>query len=166
MSALTFTVIQFAFLALLWIFVLVAVSVMRSDLFGSRVRREAAPARAPRQSAAPRQPRPQRQPKPSKPGRGTPATLVIVEGNLTGTKVPLGGQPITVGRASENQLVLDDDYVSGKHARFYAENGRWFVEDIGSTNGTHVGSHRITSPTPLNVGTSVRFGKTVVEVRK
>lgn len=163
MSALTFTVIQFAFLALLWVFVLIAVSVMRSDLFGSRVRREVAPARAPRRAAAPKQPR---QPKPNKPGRGTPSNLVIVEGNLTGTKVPLSGQHITVGRASENQLVLDDDYVSGKHARFYAEGGRWFVEDVGSTNGTHIGSHRITSPTPLNVGTSVRLGKTVVEVRK
>lgn len=160
MSALTLTVIQLAFLALLWIFVLVAVSVMRSDLFGSRVRREVAPARAPRQERAPKPPR---QPKP---GRGTPSTLVIVEGNLTGTKVPLTGPPIAVGRAAENQLVLDDDYVSGRHARFYADDGRWYVEDLGSTNGTLVGTNRITSPTPLNVGTTVRLGKTVVEVRR
>lgn len=164
MSALTLTVIQLAFLALLWIFVLIAVSVMRSDLFGMRVRREAAP--APRQARQARQPRPPKPPRQPKPGRGTPNTLVIVEGNLTGTKIPLGGQPIAVGRAAENQLVLDDDYVSGRHARFYADNGRWYVEDLGSTNGTHVGAHRITSPTPLNVGTSVRLGKTVVEVRK
>lgn len=164
MSALTRLVIQLGILALLWTFVLVAVAVMRSDLFGVRARRQPAPAQ-------PRVAAPQRQPKagPRAGGRaakGTPRSLVIVQGNLTGTQVPLDGPPISAGRNADNHLVLDDDYVSGRHARFFAEDGRWFVEDMGSTNGTHVGPNRITSPTPLSVGTSVRLGKTVVEVRK
>lgn len=163
MSALTLLIIQLGILAMLWIFVLLAVSVMRSDLFGVRVQREPAAGRAPRQ---PKEPKPPKQPRPAKPGRGTPTVLVVVEGNLTGTRVALNGPPISAGRSADNTLVLDDDYVSGRHARFFAEDGRWFVEDLGSTNGTHVGPNRITSPTPLSVGASVRLGKTVVEVHK
>lgn len=159
MSALTRLVIQLGILALLWIFVLVAVAVMRSDLFGVRSRREPAPRTV-------RQAKPQRPPKPSRAARSAPRSLVIVQGNLTGTQVPLTGPPISAGRNPENHLVLDDDYVSGRHARFFAEDGRWFVEDLGSTNGTHVGANRITSPTALAVGTDVRLGKTVVEVRR
>jgi len=165
MSALTLLVIQLAILALLWIFVLVAVSVMRSDLFGVRVRREATTARS-RQAREPKPPKAPKPPKPGRTGRSNPSTLVVVEGNLTGTKLPLSGAPISAGRNADNSLVLDDDYVSGRHARFFAEDGRWYVEDLGSTNGTHVGANRITSPTPLTVGASVRLGKTVVEVRR
>ncbi len=157
MSALTLLVIHLGILALLWIFVLVAVSVMRSDLFGVRVPREAV-ARAPRQAREPRAAKPPRLPKQGRPGRGTPTTLMVVEGNLAGTKLGLGGPPITAGRNVANTLVLEDDYVSGRHARFF--------EDLGSTNGTLVGESRITIPTALAVGASVRMGKTVIEVRK
>jgi len=165
MSALTLLVIQLGILAMLWIFVLVAVSVMRSDLFGVRVPRESV-ARAPRQAREPRAAKPPRPAKQGRAGRGTPTTLMVVEGNLAGTKLGLDGPPITAGRHEANTLVLEDDYVSGRHARFFAEDGRWFVEDLGSTNGTLVGEGRITIPTALAVGARVRMGKTVIEVRK
>ena len=42
----------------------------------------------------------------------------------------------------------------------------WFVEDLGSTNGTYVGTARITQPTTLTLGTQVRIGKTILELRK
>ena len=167
MSELTLRLVQLGLLAVLWIFVLVAVSVMRSDLFGVKQRR-AAPAAAPksRQANAPRPPKPVKPAKQGKPGRGTPKNLAILEGPLAGQTIPLGGEPLVVGRAADNSVVLQDDYVSSQHARFFAQDGRWYVEDLGSTNGTQVGGNRITNQVPLHVGTTVRLGKTLLEVRK
>ena len=45
-----------------------------------------------------------------------------------------------IGRAPECTLVLDDDYASGRHARLFPQDGEWFVEDLGSTNGTFLGA--------------------------
>jgi len=167
-SELTLKLIQLGFLAVLWVFVLVAVSVMRSDLFGVKQRRAAAAAvpRPARQPNQPRPPKPIKPARPSKPGRGTPHALAVLEGPLAGQTIPLGGEPLVVGRAPDNAVVLQDDYVSSRHARFFAQDGRWYVEDLGSTNGTQVGGNRITNQVPLHVGTTVRLGKTLLEVRK
>ena len=167
MSELTLRLVQLGLLAVLWIFVLVAVSVMRSDLFGVKQRRPA-PAAAPKAVRQPNAPRPAK-PKPAKqgrPGRGTPGNLAILEGPLAGQTIPLGAEPLVVGRAPDNAVVLQDDYVSSRHARFFAQDGRWYVEDLGSTNGTQVGGNRIANQVPLHVGTTVRLGKTLLEVRK
>ena len=164
MSELTLTIIRLGFLAVLWMFVLTAVSVMRSDLFGRRVTSKAAP-RRPEPSA----PRRQRQEKPAKPAkgkRGVPGTLVVTQGALSGTTVRLGDQPVTLGRSQDSTIVLDDDYVSGRHARFYPRDGQWVVEDMGSTNGTYIDRTKVTEPTPVKIGMPVRIGKTVVELRK
>jgi hypothetical protein len=167
-SELTLRLVQIGLLALLWIFVLVAVSVIRSDLFGVKQRRPAAAAAAKpaRQPNQPRPPKPIKPPKPGKPGRGVPKSLAILEGPLAGHSIPLGGEPLIIGRAPDNSVVLQDDYVSSRHARFFAQDGRWYVEDLGSTNGTQVGGNRISNQVPLHVGTTVRLGKTVLEVRK
>ena len=61
-------------------------------------------------------------------------------------------------------LVLDDD-ASGRHARIFEQEGRWLVEDLGSTNGTFVDNRRITAP-PLELGTTLRIGRTVVELAR
>ncbi len=167
MSELTLKLVQLGFLAVLWIFVLVAVSVMRSDLFGVKQRRAAvASATKARQANQPRPPKPVKPTKPGKPGRGTPRTLAVLEGPLAGQTIALGGEPLVVGRAADNSVVLQDDYVSSRHARFFAQDGRWYVEDLGSTNGTQVGGNRISNQVALQVGTTVRLGKTLLEVRK
>ena len=164
MSELTLTIIKLGFLAVLWLFVLTAVSVMRSDLFGRRAaqrstnRRPATPPPAPARA--------ERAPKAAKGKRGVPSTLVVTQGALSGTTVRLGDSPVTLGRSQDSTIVLDDDYVSSRHARFFSQDGRWYVEDLGSTNGTQVGGHRITNAVPLYVGTTVKLGKTVLEVRK
>ena len=160
MSELTLTIIRLGFLAVLWLFVLTAVSVMRSDLFGRRVAaRPAAPKRAPA-------PRPARAPKPAKAKRGVPSALVVTQGALSGTTVRLSDAPVTLGRAQDSTIVLDDDYVSSRHARFYPRDGQWLVEDMGSTNGTYIDRAKVTGPTPVRIGVPVRIGKTVVELRK
>ncbi|ANH92459.1 MULTISPECIES: FHA domain-containing protein [unclassified Streptomyces] len=174
MSELTLTVMRLGFLAVLWLFVIVAVQVIRSDLFGTRVtqrgsRREAARPQqtgrqAARQQAAPPQQRGQQG---GGRRRNAPAKLVVTEGTLTGTTVALQGQTITLGRAHDSTIVLDDDYASSRHARIYPDqNGQWIVEDLGSTNGTYLDRSRLTTPTPIPLGAPIRIGKTVIELRK
>jgi hypothetical protein len=159
MSELTLTLIKLGFLAVLWLFVLSAVSVIRSDVFGAK-----APA-APKQQARPKKERREKE-KPRKPSRGVPTKLQVVSGPNAGQSVPLGDQPILLGRGTDASIRLDDDYVSTRHARFATNGEQWFVEDVGSTNGTYLGSQRITSPVPVGLGIQVRLGKTIVELRK
>ena len=73
---------------------------------------------------------------------------------------------INLGRAADSTLLLDDDYASGRHARVFYDDKSWFVEDLGSTNGTHVNGERITAPTQLQAGTQLRIGTTVLELRR
>ena len=52
------------------------------------------------------------------------------------------------------------------HDRIAASGDQWFVEDLGSTNGTYIGTVRITQPTIITLGTQLRIGKTILELRK
>jgi pSer/pThr/pTyr-binding forkhead associated (FHA) protein len=157
MSELTLFLIKISYLAILWIFVLSAISVIRSDMFGARVpqggTREAAPAKA------------RRQPKP-RTRKGSPTHVLVVDGANKGERAELAEAPILIGRGSDAAIRLDDDYVSTRHARIASSGDTWFVEDLGSTNGTYIGSARITQPTTLTLGTQVRIGKTLLELRK
>jgi pSer/pThr/pTyr-binding forkhead associated (FHA) protein len=173
MSELTLTVMRLGFLAVLWLFVIVAVQVIRSDLFGTRVTQRGARRGADqtRQPAGRQQPPQQRGQTGGRGGgrqrRGAPTKLVVSEGTLTGTTVALQGQTITLGRAHDSTIVLDDDYASSRHARIYPDrDGQWIVEDLGSTNGTYLDRTRLTTPTPIPLGAPIRIGKTVIELRK
>ncbi len=155
MPELTLTLIKIGFLALLWMFVLSSVSVIKSDLFGERVDTKRAAA-----------PRPVKPSKPAKKRRGMPTQLVISEGSNAGITVPLEGAPILLGRGADATVRLDDDYVSTRHARFVRNGDDWYIEDLGSTNGTYIGSQRITTPVVVAVGVQVRVGKTIAELKK
>lgn len=73
----------------------------------------------------------------------------------------------TVGRSPGCSISTGYDiYSSTVHARFYTENGRLYVEDLGSTNGTFVNSERITKPVKLGRGDMVQVGATVFEVSR
>ena len=163
MSELTLTVMRLGFLAVLWLFVIVAVQVIRTDLFGTRVTQRAARSDRP-------VPRQAQQPGGRSAGRqrrGAPTKLVVTQGSLAGTTVALQGQTITLGRAHDSTIVLDDDYASSRHARIYPDrDGQWIVEDLRSTNGTYLDRMRLTTPTPIPLGTPIRIGKTVIELRK
>ena len=159
MNALTLTLIRVAFLAVLWLFVIAAIGVVRTDLFGTA----AAKVRRPRNQAPPR---PTAPPRPHRPCRGTPRFLVVTEGALTGVSIDLTDQQITLGRANDATLVLNDDYASTHHARIFPQDGQWIVEDLGSTNGTYLDRQKVTRPTPVPVGVPIRIGKTVLELRR
>lgn len=158
MSELTLFLIRVAYLAILWIFVLSAISVIRSDMFGARVPEAART--DDRRGRAPKAPKP-----PSK-RRGAPTHVVVTEGSNVGERAELAAAPILIGRGADAAIRLDDDYVSTRHARIAASGDQWFVEDLGSTNGTYVGTVRITQPTTITLGTQVRIGKTILELRK
>ncbi|CAM3991708.1 antibiotic biosynthesis regulator FhaB [Nocardiopsis rhodophaea] len=155
MSELTLMLIKILFLGVLWLFVIMAVGVIRTDLFGPSKSKEKRPKKSP-----------QRKPSLPRGRRNEPRALVVTKGPLTGTTLNLTSQPITIGRAGDSTLVINDDYTSGRHARIFTENGRWFVEDLNSTNGTFVGQERLTRPQPITVGQPIRIGKTVLELRK
>ena len=162
MSELTLTVLRLGFLVLLWTFVLTLAGVMRADLFGPRVARQKV-SKASARAAAVKQPKPQK----SKAGRrGQARTLTVVEGSLSGTSITLGTAPITIGRSADCTVVIDDDYASNHHARISPHEGDWVIEDLGSTNGTYVQRTRVTAPLRVPIGTPIRIGKTVLELRK
>ncbi|MDU0969236.1 MAG: FHA domain-containing protein [Actinomycetaceae bacterium] len=159
-SEFLYVLIRFGYLALLWIFVLAAILVLRRDVFGQAVGgRRRARARA---SAARKQKKGR--------SRGTivlePHALSVTGGPQAGASLPLGSSAIRVGRSNACNLVLDDSYASSQHARFYKSDGDWYVEDLGSTNGTFVEGERLTSPRRLSVGTEVRIGQTIMELSR
>jgi hypothetical protein len=158
MSELTLFLIRFAYLAILWIFVLSAISVIRSDMFGARVPEAARGAAGPAPKA--------RRGRATSKRRGTPTHLLVVEGENTGARAELADAPLLIGRGNDAAIKLDDDYVSTRHARVALSGDQWFVEDLGSTNGTYVGNVRITQPTTIGLGVQVRIGKTILELRK
>jgi pSer/pThr/pTyr-binding forkhead associated (FHA) protein len=166
MNALTLTLIRVAFLAVLWLFVIAAIGVVRTDLFGTtaaKMRRTRSGGRMPQQ---PMPQRPPRQPAKSGRGGGAPRLLVVTEGPLTGVTIDLADQQITIGRANDATIVLNDDYASSRHARIFPQDGQWILEDLGSTNGTYLDRQKVTRPVPMPPGVPVRIGKTVLELRR
>ena len=161
MSPLVFTLLRFAFLALLWIFVLFLVSTLRRDVHGTQVRdrrtSRASVAVAPPSASAPIAPQ-RTHPQPRQ------LMLAVTGGPLAGTTLPLGSAPIIVGRSPDNALVLDDSFSSSRHARIYPQEGYWWIEDLDSTNGTYVQGAKISTPTRIQPGDHVVVGKTPLEL--
>ncbi len=160
MPALILQLTRVGFLILLWLFVLAAIRVVRSDL------RTAADLRTDSPSArSQRSRRESRRPLAPASGSLVPSILVVTAGALAGTRLRLGTGPILIGRAEDSTLVLDDDYASTRHARIVTQGSGYAVEDLGSTNGTYLDRTRITAPTPVPVGVPIRIGRTVLELR-
>ncbi len=158
MSELTVTVLRFGFLLLLWVMIFSVVGAMRRDLVIGRKTRVGTPtARQARKHPELVDEQP--------PARAQAHRLVVTEGPLAGHTLELAGTPILLGRAQEATLVLEDDYASGRHARLFPQGSRWFIEDLGSTNGTYLGDQQLTRALPVELGVPVRIGKTVIELR-
>ena len=153
MSDLTFTIARFGFLALLWFFIFLIVRALRRDTVEASA------------SAPPR--RRDREPSPAAPqGRRRGATrLIITEGPLAGSMVPLTPTSITIGRDQNCTLVLNDSYASSHHARVFPKDGAWWLEDLNSTNGTTLAGRAVHGAVELPVGVPVRIGQTTLELR-
>jgi hypothetical protein len=148
-------VLKFAFLVLLYFFVYRAIRAVATDLGGSRAR---ARAEAPAAPAAREAKRASRRGKP-------PRKLQIVDHDGVKAGTMKLQDPIQVGRADACQVRLDDTYISQFHARIYPRDGMWYVEDLGSTNGTYLNQRKLTGPSEVHAGDVVRLGKTTLELK-
>jgi pSer/pThr/pTyr-binding forkhead associated (FHA) protein len=151
MADLIVTLLKVAFLAVLWLFVLLVANVIRTDLFRT------APA-GPRDKRGASAPAPS--PEPRKRGKNELKILAIDTGPQAGTRLALVDE-FRIGRSSACALILDDDYVSGDHASLArTAKGDWVVTDLGSTNGTFVNEVRVVTPTVVTAADSLRIGRT------
>jgi hypothetical protein len=154
MSPFILSVLKYALLVLLYFFVIRAIRSVVADVSGrrGRARSEPRPAAAPSRT-------------PSR-GKRPPSSIVVhgADGERPST-IRLDG-PVDVGRAPSCALTVDDTYVSQHHARFFARDGGWYLEDMGSTNGTYLNDQRVTQPAEVHAGDVVRLGKTVLELRR
>ena len=180
MSELTLLLLRIGFLVLLWAFVFAVVYSLRADLFGVKVRRM--PDAAAAAAAVPGVPAPSVASSVTAPvasaasvpaakpgGPATTATasrIVITSGPKTGLELPLGNEPLTIGRSSESGLVVRDDYTSSHHARLVLWGDQWMIQDLDSTNGTWHDGARVTAPVPVNLGAPIKVGATTFELRK
>lgn len=177
MSELTLLLLRIAFLVLLWAFVFAVVYSLRADLFGVKVRRMPEPAAAaPAATASAGSASSATAPVSSRPAApasaGGPATtdavsrIVITSGPKAGLELPLGNEPLTIGRSSESGLVIRDDYTSSHHARLVLWGDQWMIQDLDSTNGTWHDGVRVTAPVPVKIGAPIKVGATTFELRK
>jgi pSer/pThr/pTyr-binding forkhead associated (FHA) protein len=151
------TILKFLMVALVYLFFARVLRAVWAEM--------AAPARV---ATAPATSAPRAQPKPAAPrgGGGRPVRLKVVEPpESRGQQYDLTDE-LTVGRADGCRIRLNDSYTSQLHARLFARDGQYFVEDLGSTNGTFVNNSRISSATTLRRGDRLKIGKTVMEATK
>ena len=144
------TVLKVSLLAMLYFFIYRAVRAIAVDIYGRRERRGRGGART----------------RPIRRVKATPTRIVVLdeEGGRSGTHRLT--DTLQIGRDASCDITLSDTYASQQHARISNRNGSWVIEDLGSTNGTYLNQRKVTVPTALAPGDSIRIGKTLLEVRK
>jgi hypothetical protein len=168
MSDLALYIVRIAFLVVLWIFIFSIISVIRADLFGQKVVSRVTRANAPTKVSSPvlpTAPAPIVSNLPSEAGGVTASKLEITQGDRKGTSIRLDRREITIGRAENSDLVINDEYASTHHAKLVLINNDWMLQDLNSTNGTFVDGNRVGTPIVVKIGTPIRIGKTAFELR-
>lgn len=133
-------VLRIIVLALLWIFILAIVRVLRRDA-------QALAGPAPTLKGA------------------APRLLTIVDGPLTGSNMDISRlQELTLGRSQNADFVVNDDFASGRHARLFRRGADWFLEDLASRNGTFLAGMRIEQPEPVRLGSDIKIGQTTLRL--
>jgi diguanylate cyclase (GGDEF)-like protein len=101
------------------------------------------------------------------PDQGTGNDCVVViyaaEQGLLGKRYVLDKAPIRIGRGGDNQIVLEGDSVSRRHAHFDRRAGNWCIVDDGSTNGTFLNEEQVKGSAELNNGDRVKVGPTILK---
>ena len=174
MSELTLLVLRIGFLILLWAFVFSIVYALRSDLFGTKVRRMPTAANSTAGASAAAFASPARIPPtaPTAPAAaagspGEPARrLVITSGAKEGLELALDDDQLTIGRSGDSGLVIRDDYTSTHHARLMLWDGTWMIQDLDSTNGTLLKGKKVGAPTVVPLNTAISIGTTTFELRR
>lgn len=81
----------------------------------------------------------------------------------SGSVIPIDGV-ITLGRKETNTIILDDQYVSGNHAKIYERNGQYILEDLNSTNGTFVNKEPIKGKRYVEIGDQIKIGSLLFKI--
>lgn len=161
MSELALFLVRTGFLVLLWVFVFAIISVIRADLFGqkvvSKVAQAAMPAVLSSTTIASSEP--------TKQSDKLASRLVVTAGDRSGTEIALSGRQLTIGRAGDSDLIVDDEYASTHHAKLVFINGDWMIQDLDSTNGTYLDGEKVGTPMVVPLNTQVRVGQTTFELR-
>lgn len=89
------------------------------------------------------------------------ATLRAERGPLAPQRIIVHHSPFTIGRSTNNDLVLSEARVSRQHARLEWWQGRWFLHDLNSANGIFLNRQRLTTPQPLHSGDLIGIGESV-----
>jgi two-component system, cell cycle response regulator len=92
---------------------------------------------------------------------GSESCLVAIHGPQLGKKYILDEEEFTIGRDVKNNIVVDLDNVSRRHAKIVTRTGRSFVVDLGSTNGTYLNDEEVLEETPLRSGDLVKVGGSI-----
>lgn len=87
--------------------------------------------------------------------------ITIITGGRAGDKLVVDSDLVLIGRASDCDLIIDDEYSSNYHARLSRNGDQWFLEDLGSTNGTFIENSRVHSSTTVQTRDPIRIGKTI-----
>jgi hypothetical protein len=159
-SELALFLVRTGFLVLLWIFVFSIISVIRADLFGQKVASKVAQANIPAFFSAPPATNTESLAKEIKASK-----LVVTAGDKAGLEIALAGRQLTIGRAGDSDLIVDDEYASTHHAKLVFINGEWLIQDLDSTNGTYLDGQKVATPVVVPTNTQVRVGQTTFELR-
>ncbi len=135
--------LRYLFLAFLYIFLILVLRAIYRDM--------KAPDVSPKQARRRKKERPQ--------------LVVLAADRNIGARYLLDDQ-VAIGRAEGSGILIDDTYASQQHARVFSDSGSFFVEDLGSTNGTYVNGRKISHPMELRPGDRIKIGKTVFEFRR
>ncbi len=99
--------------------------------------------------------------------RAAPPELEVVDAGQSalapGQRFPLR-DTLSIGRAADNDIALEDDWISARHLRLRRQNGAWIAEDLGSTNGTRVNGRPLNGTAPLLTGDVLDLGRVKLKV--
>lgn len=161
MSELALFLVRIGFVAVLWIFILSLLSVIRADLYGrrviSRIARQNAPSLAVNSATE----------------LGLveqdsfePTQVAIITGRNAGSNMQINGKKeLLIGRAASSDLVIGDEFASSMHAKLVLVGEDWVLQDLNSTNGTFLDGKKVTTPATVRVGMNIRIGTTNFELR-
>lgn len=160
-SELALFLVRIGFVAVLWIFILSLLSVIRADLYGRRVISRIAKQNSPALSSD----------AVSELGieeidNFEPTKVAILTGRNAGSSLNIDGKKeLLIGRASTSDLVIGDEFASSLHAKLVLVGEDWVLQDLNSTNGTYLDGKKVTTPATIRAGMNIRIGTTNFELR-
>ena len=165
-------VLKVAFLALLYLFIARVVRAVWVEIYAERrslaedVPTGAAPAMAPNVPVAQTIPAKTKRDRKAADKVASVSSLKVVEPpERRGISYPVSDE-MTVGRAEGCAVSLDDTFASQLHARIFRRENEYYVEDLGSTNGTFLNRKRVHGPVPIRKNDRLQVGNTVMELQR